>query len=728
MPRRTLLAITSALLWAWCLGCNSIAGIEEGRLPDPLRCAADDDCAALVEDPACRAQPKCVEARCTFEDVAEGTPLGPARQTSGDCRQIVCNGAGRARIEEDTSDVEDDKNPCTRDECKAFAAEHTPLAFAPCFTGPPGTLDVGLCAAGVQQCEAGAPLGPCVNQIVPAPEKCDGAWNDEDCDGEVNEGGEGCTCAPGSTAVCPYPGPAGTEGVGECRAGEKTCDASGASYGPCAGEWIPAPEACSPAGKDEDCDGLVDELVECHCGDGILDPGEACDDGNLVPTDDCTSICQPAACGDGVVGATEACDDGNTEGGDACPADCELPVTRLAAGGTHTCAVLPGIGVKCWGHNEDFQLGLGDNQNRGDAAGEMGPFLIPADLGSAANATEASACRTHSCALREDGQIACWGLDHEFFTPLFKPLGNLPDLNFDDFGDLKAVAIAAGFSHRCAIFQDNSARCWGYPDDGQLGLGPVEGVVEPSLLLGLDLGTGKRATAMYAAEGHTCAILQGGSLKCWGRNDTGQLGLGDVKNRGDDDFEMGNLLPEIKLGAGRSAIAVSAAKENTCALLDDGAVKCWGFNASGQLGLGDTVTRGDQTGEMGDALPAIYLGMGERAIAVTAGYRHACALLADASVKCWGNNDVGQLGLGDTVTRGDQPGEMGDALPRVDLGTGKKAIAITAGDAHTCALLYDGSVKCWGSNIWGQLGLGDKINRGDGPNEMGNALPAAPLF
>ena len=112
---------------------------------------------------------------------------------------------------------------------------------------------------------------------------------------------------------------------------------------------------------------------------------------------------------------------------------------------------------------------------------------------------------------------------------------------------------------------------------------------------------------------------------------------------------------------------------------------------------------------------------------LTAGGAHTCARFDDGSVKCWGANTFGQLGLGDTQSRGDGPGEMGATLPAVDLGPGRTALQVTAGFQHTCARLDDGSVKCWGANALGQLGLGDTQVRGDGPGEMGAALPAVQL-
>jgi hypothetical protein len=109
------------------------------------------------------------------------------------------------------------------------------------------------------------------------------------------------------------------------------------------------------------------------------------------------------------------------------------------------------------------------------------------------------------------------------------------------------------------------------------------------------------------------------------------------------------------------------------------------------------------------------------------GSAHTCALLDDRTVKCWGRNGYGRLGYGDTRDRGDDAGETGDALSAVALGAGRTAVSIVAGSAHTCALLDDRTVKCWGRNGYGRLGYGDTRDRGDGAGEMGDALPALAL-
>ena len=195
------------------------------------------------------------------------------------------------------------------------------------------------------------------------------------------------------------------------------------------------------------------------------------------------------------------------------------------------------------------------------------------------------------------------------------------------------------------------------------------------------------------------------NVLCWGESWHGQLGQGDRAQRGGATQRV--MSPEAQttqLGTGRTATAIHTSDSHSCALLDDATVKCWGYNWSGQLGQGDQQTRGDGAGEMGDNLTAVDLGTGRTATTISTSAYHSCALLDDATVKCWGCNEYGQLGLGDTDGRGDGAGEMGDNLTAVDLGAGRTAVAIAAGQEHTCALLDDATVKCWGVNGSGQLG------------------------
>jgi alpha-tubulin suppressor-like RCC1 family protein len=419
----------------------------------------------------------------------------------------------------------------------------------------------------------------------------------------------------------------------------------------------------------------------------------------------------------------------------------------VVSGGSDSCALLDNGLVKCWGLNDDGELGLGDTASRGDGPSEMGDDLPIVDLGTGRTATAISVGDAHTCALLDTGTVKCWGLND------FGQLGlgdtatrgdgpnemgdNLPTV---DLGTGRtAVAIAAGQNHTCAILDDGTVKCWGSAE--YIGLENNENRGDRPNEMGdnlpaVNLGTGRTAVAITASYTETCALLDNGSVKCWGQNDFGQLGLGNRIPRGGAPGDMGDNLPAIDLGTGRTAVSISTGGDHTCAVLDNGSVKCWGYNSIGQLGLGvfPPVWKGDDPNEMGDNLPAVDLGTGRTALEVVAGANHSCALLDNGSVKCWGEG--GLLGnesartLGEGVFNGDflNHNEMGDNLPSVLLGTGRTAVAITGGDAtHTCAQLDNGSVKCWGYNQFGQLGIGSTMQRGIQPGEMGDNLPAVDL-
>jgi alpha-tubulin suppressor-like RCC1 family protein len=353
----------------------------------------------------------------------------------------------------------------------------------------------------------------------------------------------------------------------------------------------------------------------------------------------------------------------------------------VVASGGHTCALLDNGQLKCWGFNVYGQLGLGDANNRGDDANEMGDNLPAVALGTGRSAN----------------------------------------------------AIAAGYGTTCAWLDNAQVKCWGYNAQGELGIDDSSNRGDNPNELGdslppIALGTGVSPSLIVPGGDSTCVLINNGQVKCWGYNASGQLGLGDTNNRGDNPNEMGDALPSVVLGIGLTTSLVSVGGDHACALVNNGQVKCWGYNALGQLGLGDTNNRGDNPNEMGDQLPGIALGTCCSAKAIFTGSGHTCVQLTNNQIKCWGRNDFGQLGVGDNGNRGDGPNEMGDQLPQVALGNGRYAKALALGAFHACALLDDGEVKCWGSNSSGQLGLGDTTSRGDNPNEMGDILPNVPLW
>jgi hypothetical protein len=159
-------------------------------------------------------------------------------------------------------------------------------------------------------------------------------------------------------------------------------------------------------------------------------------------------------------------------------------------------------------------------------------------------------------------------------------------------------------------------------------------------------------------------------------------------------------------------------------LLDNASVKCWGSGGNGRLGTGDTNDRGIDVNEMGDTLLPINLGTGASAVAISAGGAHTCVLLNTAAVKCFGNGADGKLGIGSQADIGDGPSEMGDALATVSLGTGRTVLAVSAGLAHTCAMLDDATVKCWGNGGSGRRGSGNTTRVGTTASHMGDNLVA----
>jgi cysteine-rich repeat protein len=575
-----------------------------------------------------------------------------------------------------------------------------------------------------------------------------------------------------------YTGPFGTEGVGACEAGVQKCDAQGKPTGGCVAEVVPAEEVCGTP-LDEDCDGLVDALdPDCPCGDGFVTAGEECDDGNAVATDGCTTackfavcgdgfwheggkeecddgnqddtdlcltICKKATCGDGIVqpAAGESCDDKNAVDDDACPDTCQHRVLEVAAGEAHTCARLSGGIVKCWGLNNYGQLGLEDVFPRGHNAAHMGANLPAVNLGQYPDGKDKTALAiaagvNHTCALLSDGLVKCWGYNNlgqlGSGTLSIGPYGDAPGEMGDILPAVKlgtgdtAQAIAAGYGYTCALLSGGDVKCWGYNFYGQLGQGDnvdrgLKTATMGDSLLPVDLGTGKKAKAITAGYYHACALLNDDSVKCWGYNAYGDLGVGKTSPLGDASGEMGDALPVVDLGTMKTALAVGAGAHHTCALLNDESVKCWGRGEYGALGLGNGSHRGDASNEMGDALPPVDLGSGRTAKAIAVGYYHTCALLDDGTTKCWGANSYGQLGLGDPNNRGAKGGEMGDILPPVDLGAGSTTLGLQGGGRHVCSILQDHRLKCWGRNNYGQIGIGAQGDRGDQPGEMGDNLP-----
>jgi alpha-tubulin suppressor-like RCC1 family protein len=285
----------------------------------------------------------------------------------------------------------------------------------------------------------------------------------------------------------------------------------------------------------------------------------------------------------------------------------------------------------------------------------------------------------HTCALTTSGGVKCWGANGS------GQLGDGTTANRStpaDVGELTSgvAAIAAGDHHTCALTASGGVKCWGWNGAGQLGDGTTTSRGTPVDVSGLTSGV----TAITAGESHTCVRTASGGVKCWGRNDAGQLGDGTTTER---------HTPVEVNGLPNGVIAIAAGDFHTCALITSGGVRCWGANGSGQLGDGTTTQR---------SMPVDVSGLTSRVTAVAAGDFHTCALITSGGVRCWGANGSGQLGDGTTTQR---------SMPVDVSGLASGVTAIAAGGEHTCALTTSGGVKCWGSNSSGRLGDGTYTSR-----------------
>jgi len=378
---------------------------------------------------------------------------------------------------------------------------------------------------------------------------------------------------------------------------------------------------------------------------------------------------------------------------------------KIATGTMHTCVILDDGSVSCWGAGDNGKLGNGQTDN------EATPTQT-ASLGVGRTAVAISAGQFHTCALLDNGSVSCWGYngngrlgDGTQNTRLFPTLTS-------SFGVGKtAIAISAGWSHTCAILDDGNVSCWGKNVQGQLGDGTQTNRFIPTQTS--SLGEGRTAIAISAGSYHTCALLDDGSVSCWGDNSMGQIGDGDSDQGQANYIQRHNPTPISSPGNNRTIVAIDAGQYYTCAILDDGSVSCWGSNDDGQLGDGTQTDRNVTT-------PTSSLGVNRTAVGITSGSLQTCAILDDGSVSCWGANNYGQLGDGTTIKRLIP-------TPTSSLGINRTAVAIASGGDHTCAILDNGSVSCWGKGGNAQLGDGtenDKLTPTQ-TSSLGNGSTAA---
>ena len=405
------------------------------------------------------------------------------------------------------------------------------------------------------------------------------------------------------------------------------------------------------------------------------------------------------------------------------------------------CALLDDYSVKCWGRPLYGNLGQVDPWV-GDWPTEMGASLPAVSLG-AVNAKEIKARSETTCALLSDDTLKCWGKatlgelgngnvsDHRGDRP--SEMGAFPIVNFGTNGGVahKVGQFALGINYGCAVLSNaattnSGLKCWGSNWQGIAGQGGNSWVADPSLASNfVNLGNksnGQPIRVVKVATGEylTCALTDEKKVKCWGPNTDGSLGFESPASWA---AQYPYVIDHVLLGTGRTAKDIAVGSRHACAVLDNDQIKCWGYNAFGQLGLEDAISRGANAGDMGDALPFVNLGTNESVVSVWAGGNNTCAILKNGRLKCWGDGTWGVNGLDNSLHVGRDRGQMGNSLLYVDLGPGRTVLSVSMGASHMCAVLDNNGIKCWGANTKGQLGLGDLNRRGTTYPSMGVLLP-----
>ncbi|APV51521.1 hypothetical protein BWI17_18600 [Betaproteobacteria bacterium GR16-43] len=356
------------------------------------------------------------------------------------------------------------------------------------------------------------------------------------------------------------------------------------------------------------------------------------------------------------------------------PVDTLTGVDQVSAGGGHTCARIGGS-LSCWGSNTSGQLGDGTTAS---------PRPAPTPVLVLTTATDVSAGATHTCALDAAGAAYCWGNGSD---------GRLGLGVVNDFARTQPMPVTGGFTwskialgsnQSCGITTAGAARCWGLNGDGTLGDGTFLSRASPTAVGSFTSGV----TALRLRGSTACAVVSG-EARCWGLGTSGQLGNNDFSRSSTGVAVTAPGIVFTKLSLSPSSF--------TCGLATGGAAYCWGDNAAGYLGIG---TQGDRA-----LLPTGVTGLSSGVANILAGSSHACVLTTVGGVKCWGFNTVGQVG--------DGSGASTRRLTPVDVtGLTSGVASITVGAIHVCALMVSGGVKCWGLNTSGQLGDNSTTNRG----------------
>lgn len=418
---------------------------------------------------------------------------------------------------------------------------------------------------------------------------------------------------------------------------------------------IPSDVVTAACTLDEDCAAQMScESGECVCAEGFDDcngePADGCEAGLASDDQNC------GACG-------AACGDDQFCGGLFCQY-AEDPHT-ISCGDQHTCAIRECGQVYCWGQNTSWEVGVlsRDYQPR--------PVAVP----GVDNAVQISAAGSHSCALLEDGKVSCWGSNR---------LGQLGRGNITEReapalvdGITDAISVRSGGleGSTCVVHETGEVSCWGNNRLGQIGDGTRDNAPAPVKVAGLS-----DVVQVSVGNNVVCARKSTGQIWCWGSNSTLQIA--------ESGSPVIQPYPVEVIARSDTKRVVSTYGGNGCAILQSGRLICWGYNEGGQLLLDPSIWASHE--------PVLIDGVTD-VVDVGGGYDHVCALTREGVVYCWGKNTTGQLGSG----AGASNTALFAAEPVTSL---EPALEFSIGGNHGCALMETGELRCWGNNQSGQLG------------------------
>ncbi|HJL14316.1 MAG TPA: hypothetical protein RMH99_01600 [Sandaracinaceae bacterium LLY-WYZ-13_1] len=648
--------------------------LYDSDCPDGLVCGEDRRCRyECFQSSECAGGARCVDNRCVVPDGGVPVDAGPALcRSDAQCADgTFCNGAERCA----PGAADADDFGCAPPDGPACPADTTcDEDLDGCVSDCDGDGD-GFAgpSCGGDDCDD---ADPTVNPG--ALDDCN--YRDDDCDGREDEdvdrtrdprhcGFCGNTCAvPNGTGSC-VDGACVLDG---CLEGYE--DVDGDRRNGCEHLCDPSgPDPCN--GGDDDCDGSIDE-----------DPAaDSCSTVHATPS------CDAGAC---VLSCEPDFEDCNGDARDGCEADLTSPATcggcatrcgaalactpsgcetaglvGLAASGWATCALRDTGQLACWGDNRSWAFGAGSFGVFGSpVAGASGPFDV-VRLGLRGGSAT-------SCALDAAGAVSCWGPNEDGEAGVDPATSTLLMSPSPLTGADPAVELEVGARHACLRTATDTVQCWGDNSDGELGQGTETFDPEP---VPLDVPGLTGVTALGVGRAHTCVVIAG-EVRCWGDDQRDQSG-GAACGRY-------CLSPTAVTGL-TGVVEVAAGSFHTCARLSTGAVWCWGSNSDGELGAGLAAS--------GSATPVEVTGI-TNAVQLALGDDFACARLADGTVECWGGNGRGQLGDGTASGSSDVPS------PVVGLPSG--VVELVAGWHHACVRTSADEVWCWGAGSEGQLGDG----------------------